>query len=96
MLLDHVDGDIINLQGVGDGDERTTLDLHRIGLIVVDPVGHILKTLLGQDIRRVKGFGKPWPHPTPGSLACSLLDKFYGAPNGVPLIFFQAHHPLSK
>jgi len=47
--------------------------LHKVRLVVIDPVGNVLTPFFGEDVERVPGFSKPSAKPADRPLACHLM-----------------------
>src|SRR5918996_1052731 len=86
VVLDQVDGDVVQLYRVGDGHQATLLYLHVVRLVVVTPVANVLDALLGQDVRGVEGLRQSRPHPAPGRRAGELPDGVNSAADYGPLV----------
>src|SRR5262249_13794984 len=70
------------------------LDLVR--LIVVDPVGDILQSSLGQMIESLRCFGETGTEPARRCLSRKLADNFHGLSNRLALIFQLMHRFLDE
>src|SRR6267378_3445839 len=69
---------VVDLVGIGDRDQPLAADIHQIRLVVIDPVGDIETTLLGEEIERMPGLGEAGAEPAGGFLAGHLGDAGKG------------------
>src|SRR5437899_4944688 len=51
VSLPYEKGNIVQLDGVGNGKQLTFLHLHRIRLVIVTPVAQVANAFLGEKIR---------------------------------------------
>src|SRR5882724_9930626 len=96
MVLDEINRNIVELHGVGDGDEGAVRDPHAVWLIVVTPVADILDTLFGQNVWCVKRFGQTRSHPATWGLASIGFDGVDAAANHLTLVRLCIEGALDK
>src|SRR5581483_7710765 len=58
--LAHEKGNIVELNGVRDGEQLTFLHFHRIRLVIVTPIAQIADALFSQKIRCDESLGQSW------------------------------------
>ena len=56
-------GNVVDLDGIGDRDQRAGFDVHRIGLLVIDPVADIFDAVPGEDVGRVEALAQRRAEP---------------------------------
>src|SRR6478609_5165457 len=66
---------VVDLVAIGHGDETAaTLEAHRIGLVVISPVAHILATFGSEEVERVPGLLQTGAEPADRARAAGLGD----------------------
>ena len=93
-MLHQVNGDVVELHGVGQGDHASAFYLQLVRLIVVDPVCDVFDALLSEDIGRVESLGEARPHPAAGRAAAELSDDLDGLADGSPFVGFLVENLL--
>ena len=73
VMLDQHHGDVVAFLRVGNVEDRLAARLQPHRLVVEHPVGDIVVAFLGQDIRRLPGFGQAGAEPAARALAGRLL-----------------------
>ena len=71
LLLDGGDGDVVELDGVGDGDQGAGLGADRDGLVVEHPVGDVFDAELGEEVGGLHGFGQAGGSQPRGEICCA-------------------------
>ena len=86
MALDHVLeiidgavpviqlGRIVELVRVGQVSQFAFAGIHQVGLVIVDPVRHVIHTRFGQHFERVPGLGQTGAKPAARALATEFLQ----------------------
>src|SRR5206468_8544096 len=87
MVLENHHRDVVQLYRIRERNERAMRRFDLVGLIIVDPVGDIVKAGFGQEIESLFSFCEPWTKPSRRCLARELADDFHGLPDRLPLIF---------
>ena len=64
MVLENHHRDVVQLDAVRERNERAMRRFDLVGLIIVDPVGDIVKAGFGQEIESLFSFCEPWTKPS--------------------------------
>ena len=64
VVLQNHHRDVVQLYTVGKRNEWAAVGFDLIGLIVVDPIGDVLKSGLGQEIQSLFSFSEPRAEPS--------------------------------
>src|SRR5262249_57531494 len=76
VVLKNHDRYVIQLYGIREGEKRAMGGLDLVRLVVVDPVGDILQSSLGQMIESLPFFGEHGTEPAPPSPSRTLPHTF--------------------
>ena len=74
MMLDEHHRDVVELDRVGQGDERAVRGADFRRLVVIDPVADVFDAGGGEQVRRVLGLGQARPEPADRPLAGEPLE----------------------
>ena len=94
MMLHQIDGDVVEFHSVGDGHQAAGGYFQLVGLVIVDPVGHIFNALRGQQVGGLPGFGQAGAHPAARGVAAEVADDPNGLADGGALVRFLMQHLL--
>ena len=86
VMLDDHHGDVVELERIRHGDDRSRGGADLVGLVVVHPVGDVLDPLGGQMIQRLPGLGEAGAEPAPGRFPGELPQHLDGLADGRALI----------
>src|SRR5437762_3477275 len=64
MVLENHHRDVVQLYRIRERNERAMRRFDLVGLIIVDPVGDIVKAGFGQEIESLFSFCEPWTKPS--------------------------------
>src|SRR5271156_6826550 len=74
VMLDDHHRDVVELDRVRQGEQRSCFGADHRRLVVVYPVTDISDAGGGEDFRRVEGLRQPWAEPAEGAFAAEALD----------------------
>src|SRR5262249_54503155 len=96
VVLNDIDGNVVNLYRVGHGDQPAVLDMHLVRLVVVAPVADVFDALLGQSVRGIKSLRQAGAHPAARCFAGEFLNGLDGAADDGAFVRFGINSPLDK
>src|SRR5262249_25566395 len=86
MMLDDHHADVVDLDGVRQGHQRTARGVDEGGLVVIDPVADIFYSGIYQELRGFQGLGEAWPEPPHRPLAGETLEDVEGTRDHAGLV----------
>ena len=94
VLLHHHDGDVVELDRVGQRDQLPVGGADGGGLVVEHPVADVFHAGAGEQFRRLQGLGQAGAEPAERALAGEALDDVHGAMDHLALVVVLVHGHL--